>query len=180
MTCIVGLEYHGKVHIGGDLQGTGWNNKIKHDQPKVFVRNGIAFGYTTSYRFGQLLEHVLPDPIVPANPDEIYPWLIKVLVPSIKDTLKDAGYEGGGNCLIGVKSTLWELQNDYSILRSVNGYASVGSGYEYANGAMYAMLTKLKGQALTDEGAQDLVELAIEAAGTFSPSVGVDSVIVTV
>jgi ATP-dependent protease HslVU (ClpYQ) peptidase subunit len=140
MTCIVGFEYADRVYIGGDLQGTGYNNKVVHHQPKVFVRNGVAFGYTTSYRFGQLLEHALPDPIVPDKVEEVYPWLIKVLVPAIKTVLKDNDYEGGGNCLIGVKGQLWELQNDYSVLRSVNGYAAVGSGYEYANGAMYAHL----------------------------------------
>jgi ATP-dependent protease HslVU (ClpYQ) peptidase subunit len=148
---------------------------VVHHQPKVFVRNGVAFGYTTSYRFGQLLEHALPDPIVPDKVEEVYPWLIKVLVPAIKTVLKDNDYEGGGNCLIGVKGQLWELQNDYSVLRSVNGYAAVGSGYEYANGAMYAQLSRVG-----PKSPEELVRLAIEAAGTFSPSVGLDSKIVSV
>ena len=178
MTCIVGLEYNGGVVIGGDVQGTGHNNKIVHTQPKVFNKRGIIFGFTTSYRFGQLLEHALPDPVIPDDPDEIYRWLITVIVPSIKSTLKDNGYDGGGNCLIGVKDQLWELQNDFSVLRSVKGYGSVGSGYEYATGCLFSKLTSLPESEITYPIARAAVQQAILAAGTFSPTVGTDSVVI--
>jgi len=177
MTCIVGCEFDGKVYLGGDIQGTGWNNKVVHTQPKVFNKKGVIFGYTTSYRFGQLLEHSLPDPVVPENDTEIYRWLISVLVPAIKAVLKENDYEGGGNCLIGVKSQLWELQNDFSVLRSVKGYAAVGSGYEYATGAIHGRIGSL-GKVMDRTEAIELVKLAIQAAGTYSPSVGTDSTVI--
>lgn len=177
MTCIVGLEHDGRVFLGGDIQGTGWNNKVVHTQPKVFNKNGVIFGYTTSYRFGQILEHGLADPVVPENPAEIYRWLITVLIPEIKNALKMHGYEGGGNCLIGVKDQLWELQNDFSVLRSTRGFASVGSGTEYAMGSMFTTL--LAGRPRTSEAAETAIKNAIIAAGTFSPSVGTDSEVIS-
>ena len=172
MTCIVGMEIGDTVFIGGDIQGTGWNNKVTHTQPKVFSRGGVVFGYTTSYRFGQLIEHIILDPVVPQQESDVYRWLITVLVPDMKKTMKDADWEKGGSCLIGVKNQLWELQDDWSVLRSCNGYTSVGSGYEYANGSMF---TSVNSGLLRPGNRDDVVNalrMAVRAAGTFSPSVG--------
>lgn len=177
MTCIVGLEYNNCVYIGGDIQGTGWNNKVVHTQPKVFKKAGVVFGFTTSYRFGQLLEHVLPDPVIPDSEAAIYRWLITVLVPDMKSTMKDAGWDGGGGCLIGVKGQLWELQSDWSVLRSVKGYGAVGSGYEYAHGSIYTSMATNLPRSETEAIA--VVKTAIAAAGTFSPSVGCDAVVIS-
>lgn len=177
MTCIVGAEYGNTVFLGGDIQGTGGNHKIIHTQPKVFNRNGVIFGYTTSYRFGQILEQNLQDPVVPQNKAEIYKWLCSVLIPDIRSTLKAHDYEGGGNCLIGVQNQLWEMQNDFSVLRSVKGYTACGSGFEYAMGSMNTYM-----EELGIHNAEDCVRAirrAIKTAGTFSPSVGTDSVIIS-
>jgi ATP-dependent protease HslVU (ClpYQ) peptidase subunit len=176
MTCIVGLEHGGHVFIGGDIQGTGWNKKVVHTQPKVFSKAGVVFGYTTSYRFGQLIEQVLSDPVIPDDSGAVYRWLITVLVPDIKKMLKANEWEEGGSCLIGVKGQLWELQSDWSVLRSVNGYSSVGSGYEYAHGSLYTSL--LDRTIKTDDEAISIVQNAIRAAGSFSPSVGCESVVI--
>jgi ATP-dependent protease HslVU (ClpYQ) peptidase subunit len=185
MTCIVGLEANGKVFLGGDIQGTGWNNKVVHTQPKVFNKKGVIFGYTTSYRFGQILEHGLQDPVIPEDETDIYRWLITTVVPDIRSALKAADYEGGGNCLIGVKGQLWELQNDFSVLRSVKGYGAVGSGYEYAMGslftqiAMHGKVQNTETPILIDAVATSILQTAIQAAGTYSPSVGTESTVIS-
>lgn len=176
MTCIVGIEFDDRVILGGDIQGTGGNHKIVHTQPKVFSKKGVVFGYTSSYRFGQILEHGLPDPVVPKDTDEIYRWIIAVLVPDIKHALRDSGYDGGGNCLIGVRSQLWEMQTDFSVLRSTRGYNAVGSGSEYALGSI---TTSIAFGITTKKDYISAVRQAISVAGTFSPSVGEDSTIIT-
>jgi len=179
ITCIVGLEHKGKVIIGGDVQGTGGNTKILHTQPKVFNKKGVLMGYTSSYRFGQILEHNLADPVVPENINEVYRWLITVLVPDIKRALKDHNYgkdDSGGNALIGVRGQLWELQPDFSVLRSVLGYNAVGSGEEYAKASVYTSTANFGGFATLD-AARSAVELAIATAGNFSPSVGTEAVL---
>lgn len=176
MTCIVGVEFNGSVLMGGDVQGTGWNNKVVHTQPKVFFKKNVIFGFTTSYRFGQLLEHKLTDPVVPEDDEEIYRWLITVLVPDMKSVLESNDFKTGGNCLIGVRGQLWELQNDFSVLRSVLGYASCGSGSEYAMGSICTSLNKI---AQTAEAHKRAITEAIKVAGQFCPSVGTDSVIIS-
>lgn len=176
MTCIVGIEHNGHVFMGGDIQGTGSNNKVIHTQPKVFNKKGVLFGYTTSYRFGQILEHALSDPCIPEDDGDIYRWLITTVVPEIIAVLKSAEYVGGGNCLIGVKGQLWELQNDFSVLRSTLGYAAVGSGYEYALGSVATSL--MGGRSNTDSWADKIVSDSILIAGTFSPTVGTQCTVI--
>lgn len=182
MTCIVGVEYKNTVLIGGDIQGTGGNNKVIHTQPKVFNKSGVVFGYTSSYRFGQLIEHALEEPIVPDNITDIYRWLTSVLVPKLHISMKSGWYVDGdspegGNCLIGVKNQLWELQEDWSVLRSVRGYMAVGSGCEYALGSMLTSMESLN--LKTREHYVEAVKRAVYAAGTFSPSVGTDCTVMS-
>lgn len=182
MTCIVGIEVNEKpakganrrVVIGGDMQGSSWNHKAAYTQPKVFEKNGIVFGYTTSYRFGQLIEHSLRDMAAPKG--DVYTWLVQLLVPSIREALEAGGWKEGGSCIIGVQGEVWTLQEDYSVLRSTCGYSAVGSGSEYALGCL-AGITACKKLASLDDHVQ-AVEQAIEAAGTFSPTVGTKSTVV--
>ncbi len=153
MTCIVGVEKNDKVYMAGDIQGTSGNNKLVHTQPKVFKIGDIVIGYAGSYRFGQIIEAHLSDPFIPSKNHSIYKWLVKVIVPEIAQILEDNGYYGedeesdaitGGNCLIGVRNELWELQEDFSILRSTRGYQSIGSGHEYALAATEALRDQFK------------------------------------
>lgn len=176
MTCIVGLEFEGRVLLGGDTVGTGNNCKMDHTQPKVFNKKGILFGYTTRYRFGQILEHNLADPVVPSDPYEIYRWLITVLVPDIKRALRANDYEDGGMCLLGIKNQLWLLKEDFGVLRPTNGYTSIGSGYEYAIGSIFSSTST---PPTTYEGAETVLRNAVLAAGTFCPSVGCYSTIIS-
>ncbi len=180
MTCIVGMEYNGNVLIGGDLQGTGWNHKIAHTQPKVFSKKGILFGYTSSYRFGQIIEHSLTDPVTPDDPIEIYRWLITVIVPDIREAIVKYGggtADKGGTALIGIKGQLWELQEDYSVLRSVDGCMSVGSGSAYALGALAASLDISK--PISKDECIAMIKRAIAIANMFCPTVGHDSTVLS-
>lgn len=172
MTCIVGLEHEGKVYLAGDIQGTGGNHKVTHTEPKVFIKGEVGFGYTTSYRFGQILQHVLNTPVAPAKED-VYKWLVSTLVPDIRKALKDSGYETGGTCLIAVKGQLWELQDDFSVLRSTEGFTAIGSGHEFAKGCMFSELTQKNGKTGLDPS--KVVRRGVYAAGLFCPTVGQES-----
>lgn len=180
MTCIVGVEVGNKVVLAGDIQGSGGNNKVIHTQPKVFKNGKMGFGYTTSYRFGQLIEHSITKEFVPESPDLIYPWLIKEFVPHCQKTLETGGYSGGGNALIGVNGQLWELQGEFSILRSTKGFNAVGSGYEYALAAMH---THFNGVDLSKELPESVIPVlreVMETVSTYCPTVGSDCVAIIV
>lgn len=174
MTCIVGVEMGDRVVMGGDIQGSSPMTKIVHTRAKVFTVGDLIFGYTTSYRFGQIIENFLPEPHVPADSDRYYEWLIGKLIPDIKGTLERHGWKDGGSCLIGVGGELWAMQDEFSVLRSVNGYNAVGSGEFNAMGALYALN---RHTAITDDNVDAVIRTAIQAAAENGPYVGYEVVI---
>ena len=146
MTCIVGFSLKGKVYIGGDSAGIGeWDLTIRTD-PKVF-RNGPAiFGFTSSFRMGDLLRYAL---VIPErHPDEdIDRWMRTGFVDAVRNCLKAGGFaekeketEKGGRFLVGYEGRLFYVGSDYQVGESVDPYDAVGCGSDYAKGAMAAMI----------------------------------------
>ncbi len=71
MTCIVGVAEPGKGAVVGfdSLGALGWAKTVRADDKGAQLTPWLAFAYTTSYRFGQILAHHLTfetDP--PADP----------------------------------------------------------------------------------------------------------------
>lgn len=58
MTCIVGLKHKDKVYIGGDSLGanTAFQKTVRADE-KVFQKDDMIFGFTSSFRMGQILRY---------------------------------------------------------------------------------------------------------------------------
>jgi hypothetical protein len=69
------------------------------------------------------------------------------------------------------------MQDDFSVLRSVNGFDACGSGYEYAMGSMYTMASIAPPP--DEEAVARVLKRAVFAAGTFSPSVGTECVVIS-
>jgi hypothetical protein len=150
MTCIIGFEdkENNKVYIGGDSCGSNLYNYSLISEPKVFVKDKFIFGYTSTFRFGQLIQYKLKIPEHREDKQSDYEYLVSELAEAIRKCLKDNGHteidkslESGGNCLIGYKGKLYELQCDFSILRTANGFNAVGCGEVAAKTAMM-ILTK--------------------------------------
>ena len=77
----------------------------------------------------------------------------------------------GGNCLIGVRDELWEMQDDFSLIRSVRGYAAIGSGSEYALAATEALKDRLKVP-------KTLLSEVMSITSLYCPTVGSQSTII--
>ena len=113
MTCIAGVEHSGKVWIGGDSAGVaGYALTVRADE-KVWVDNGFVFGFTSSFRMGQLLRYNLSLPLqryeVPeSNAEAEIKFMTTHFVDAVRKVLKDGGYakndngqERGGTFLVG-------------------------------------------------------------------------------
>ena len=149
MTCIVGLVDNKKVYMGGDSAGSdGFLYSIRQE-PKVFKRDGdrgeMIIGYTTSFRFGQLLEHSLDVPIQPKDMDD-HKYMVTLFMDAIRKCLKDGGYtkkkdevEEGGTALIGYHGSLWLMEDDFQIALSPILGDSIGSGVYSALGALHIL-----------------------------------------
>ncbi|WBB78750.1 hypothetical protein O7606_21425 [Micromonospora sp. WMMD882] len=169
MTAIVGLAQDGTVHIGGDSAGvSGLSLSVRADS-KVFHTGRYLFGFTTSFRMGQLIRYSF-DPPKPKKGD-LAAFMSTTFVDALRDCLKAGGWarkendrEEGGTFLVGVRGRLFTVYDDYQVAQAADGFAAVGCGEDIALGALYATAgTGLK------PGRR--VKVALRAAERFSAGV---------
>lgn len=168
MTCIVGLVDAGRVYIGGDSAGcSGWDLTVRADT-KVFRNGQFLFGFTDSFRMGQLLRYALHPP--ERGEDETpYGFMVTTFIDAVRDCLaaggvarKENGVESGGSFLVGYQGRLYCVQSDYQVAQSEDEFASVGCGSQVALGALYAN---------RGNPAEERIRQALEAAERFSNGV---------
>jgi ATP-dependent protease HslVU (ClpYQ) peptidase subunit len=145
MTCVIGLVHGPRVYIGVDSSSVqGWTRRTSNLR-KVFRRGPLLIGYTTSFRMGQLLEHQLQVPEQPpAQTDEAF--MVTTFVEQVRTLLKERGFskiesnaETGGQFLVGYRGRLYSIQTDFQVGEMSEGLDAIGSGAEFALGAMAAM-----------------------------------------
>ncbi len=171
MTCIVGyLSPIKTVVMGGDSCASDSHIRYTVSQPKVFKKGEFLIGYTSSFRFGQLVEHdlKLPYPSPGSDPLDV---MMNEFVPNLRELLKEGGFskvennvETGGTLIVGLRGRLFEVQEDFSVLEHKSGYCAVGSGADFALGSLH---TSHQAGATP----QDAVMAALRAAEAFAPGV---------
>lgn len=145
MTCVVGLVQKGRVYLGVDSAAVqGWTRRPSQVS-KVFRRGPFLIGYTTSFRMGQLLEHHLT---VPAQKDTQtdMSFMVTLFIESVRVLLKEKGFtkiesntEKGGQFLVAYRKHLYTIESDFQVGHMVEQFDAIGSGAEFALGAMKAL-----------------------------------------
>lgn len=145
MTCVVGLVHKGRVYVGVDSSSVqGWTRR-ESKVSKVFRRGPFLIGYTTSFRMGQLLEHHLS---VPRQTDKMadMTFMVTQFIESARGLLKEKGFskveannESGGQFMVGYRGHLFSIESDFQVGEIRDGYDAIGSGAEFALGAMAAL-----------------------------------------
>lgn len=168
MTCVVGIEYDGRVYMASDSSSvSGWD-KTSISFPKMFYVRGLMIGYTSSFRMGQILEYELDVPARASGESKIG-YIIKSVVPAIRSVLKDHGYMGsdserreyGGQLMIGCDGELFVVHSDFQVSRNSCGYAAIGVGAAYAYGSMFSS-GNLAGDASPDVRLHEAMTAAAE------------------
>lgn len=170
MTAIAGFTDAGKVYIGGDSAGVaGLSLTVRADE-KVFRNGEFVFGFTTSFRMGQLLRYAFRPPTLKEDQD-IYRFMVTDFVDAVRLCLKAGGYasrdketESGGTFLVGFRGRLFEVDDDYQVGESIDGYGAAGCGRDISRGAFYAMNN-------WDVKPKDRIRIALEAAERHSAGV---------
>jgi len=143
MTAIAGFCDTGHVWMGGDSAGvSGWDLTVRADQ-KVFKNGDFLFGFTSSFRMGQLLQYKLQPP--KQHDQETYAYMVTAFVDSVRECLKAGGFaekdkerESGGVFLVGYKGRLFYVASDYQIAEALDGYDACGCGDAFIRGALFA------------------------------------------
>ena len=143
MTCIVGIVDNGTVYIGGDSAGVSNNFLTIRNDAKVFYNHGAVFGFTSSFRMGQLLRYSFMPPKRHYD-DDLMEYMCTIFVDTLRTTLKKGGYakkehevESAGTFLVGIHRQLFEIDSDYQVGQISGGYSAVGSGREPAMGSLF-------------------------------------------
>lgn len=168
MTAIAAIVQDGRVLIGGDSAGVDGHELVVRADAKVFTTGPYVFGFTSSFRMGQLIRYAFEPP--EPGPD-LSRFMVTGFVDALRECLKDGGWatkeneqESGGTFLVGVHGRLFGVEDDYQVAEPADEFAAVGCGAHLALGALYAT----RDLGLTP---QDRLERALQAAERFSSCV---------
>jgi ATP-dependent protease HslVU (ClpYQ) peptidase subunit len=168
MTCVVGVKENNNVWIGADKSSVAGYLMRSTNIDKVFRKGEYVIGYTTSFRMGQLLQHVINLPEPPEKID--VGFMVLEFVENIRKGFKEYGYskidnneETGGTFIVGVKNQLFQIDDDYQVNYSDDNYLSCGAGVYYALSSMEALKSVLP--------PEERIKESIRIAGKFCTSV---------
>lgn len=186
MTCVVGYidSENNKVFMGGDSAGVSENfNLTVRTDGKVFKNGDFIFGFTDSFRMGQILKYSFVPP-TPKDDEDIHAFMCTKFVNALRECfveggfakIEDTTFEVGGTFLVGYKGMLFEIYDDYQVGIPIDGFSAVGCGGDVAKGALHA-IKSIKFD--TPPLAKDVVFIALQAsernnAGVRSPFVVID------
>jgi len=170
MTIIVGYKHEGNVYIGGDSLGiSGYDTSNRIDE-KVFVTHGIAYGFTSSYRMGQILRYHSIKIVHEDRKVDLPAYIVRHLVPMWRKIMEKHGflYAGGGqeesgSFLVGIDGRLFQIDSDFQVAENRLNYDAIGCGFAYALGYLFSD---------PDDTPKKVVTKAVKAAIEFSAGCG--------
>lgn len=150
MTCIVGLVHRGTVWMGADSAGVNTDTlslSVRQDR-KIGRNGGFLFGFTDSFRMGQLLLHVLVPP-EPESNEDLFAFMVREFVPAARKCMEDGewgrtheGTAASGVFLAGFRGRLFLIDSDFNVQESADDFNACGCGGEIARGALFATPTR--------------------------------------
>lgn len=139
MTCIIGYVDNGCVYIGGDSAASDESDIDVRKESKVFRNGDMGFGYSGSFRMGQLLRYSLRIP-VQKNKTPILRYLCTTFVNAVRKCFKENKYipdpKEDWAFIIGYRGHLYQIYDDFHVAEVNTPYDACGGGKAYALGAM--------------------------------------------
>jgi hypothetical protein len=169
MTCVVGLVEGNDVFIGADSAGVaGLSIAVRADE-KVFRNGEFVFGFTTSFRMGQLLRYRFSPPDLREG-QSIMAYMVTDFIDAVRATMADGGFLhtdngriSGGNFLVGFRGRLFEIDEDFQVGERLGNFAAVGCGSDLALGSLFS--------TPRSAGPISRITTALGAAASFSAGV---------
>jgi ATP-dependent protease HslVU (ClpYQ) peptidase subunit len=172
MTCIVAIKKDSVVYMGADSAGVAGYDLVVRNDPKIYQVGEFLFGFTGSFRMGQLLGYSMPK-LIKEEAMPIHQFMVTTFIDTVRQVLKDGGFaskkdenESGGTFLVGYRGHLFCVEGDYQVGEVAQDYCAVGCGAQIALGSLYTSPYADR----IDEPEQRL-RIALEAAQEFSAGV---------
>ncbi len=169
MTCIVAIKSNNQIIMGADSAGiAGYELRIRKD-PKIYKVGEFLFGFTSSFRMGQILGYSFVPP--EHRPDySIEKYMHQVFVDALRDVFHSKGFsrnnsgeESGGTFLIAYRNHIFQICSDFQVAESIHDFDAVGCGADVALGALFA--------TTTNHNIKERATIALNAAEQFSSGV---------
>lgn len=145
MTCIVGFIENENVWVGGDSLGVGGLSCVTRADEKVFLNGEMVFGFTSSFRMGQVLRYKFSQPEQSQFKSD-YEYMVTDFIDSVGNVLADANFatiENNvitiGSFLVGYNGKLYHVEDDLQVAIASKNYNACGAGEDIALGALYAL-----------------------------------------
>ncbi len=179
MTCIVGFLHKDTVYLAGDSAGTddNFSQQIRKD-PKVFQNGPFIFGFTSSFRMGQILMSSKFKPWKQKSDQSDYDYMITDFIDALREAFKEGGYlqkreegdEIGGTFLVGYKGQLYYVEDDFQVGEVYDPYLSVGCGSDLALGSLFTQTRELeiKDPEWDVDDIINMLILSLDAASRYS------------
>lgn len=165
MTCVIAIEQDGVAYIGSDsFLGTDLI-RDSVDKPKFFFKgNSLVIGYAGSLRSAQIVEHSIKFRR-PRKGESIDRFLVKEVVAKIRAAFAEEGLSDTCDTefLVVCRNKIYMIQSDFSVARNAHGFLVIGSGQDFALGALAAIPK--------DIPPKERIEKALSIAAEFSPHV---------
>jgi ATP-dependent protease HslVU (ClpYQ) peptidase subunit len=168
MTTIVGVQTENGCVIASDSRVADNGKVYTHpDMVKAVERGNYIIAGAGDYRALQVVLHGWQPPIVTAKAKtNIYEFAINKVAPSLKSTLNEAGIDFNKvsdnsddkfelQLLIAINGTILEIDSDFAIAMNDTNLYAIGSGGDYALGALHAgasVLDAMRIAALNNNG----------------------------
>jgi ATP-dependent protease HslVU (ClpYQ) peptidase subunit len=174
MTCIIGYkdQKNSCVYIGADSLGSNSYTKTVRNDPKFFhYTKDIIFGFTTSYRMGQLImyaDNLFSEINIHDKEFFTHKNLVTKFIPNLIKLYKeneDDNIDKNGTFILATFDKLWKIYDNFQVQESLDNFVSCGSGEELALGALYA-LQKNDNYSIVEK-----IVIGLESAEKFSCSV---------
>jgi hypothetical protein len=168
MTCIAAVAHEGNVWMGADSAGVaGFALTVRRD-PKIYRVGEFLFGFTSSFRMGQLLGYQFTPP-THHREWSAERYMATVFIDALRGTMKAGGFAGtergaevAGEFLAGYRGRIFRIGCDYQVGENVESFDAVGCGADIALGALHST---------RDKAPRNRVILALQAAEAFSAGV---------
>ena len=191
MTTVVAIQGDGYVVMGTDsrLSATDANGFVSRvhtmssNVSKISQNNGMLIGLAGDVRAINLIAHSFQAP--QASPSlrgkKLDDYITNKFVPSLRACFDLHGYsapqrdtsehmaEQGSEILLSINAVIYQIDNDYAWSNDASGLYAIGTGGQYAIGALAALL-KTKNTTMAMAKKQCLNALAI--AAKYDPHTG--------
>jgi len=162
MTCIVAVSDGSRVTVGADSASVADESLMIRADQKIFKLGELIIGFTSSFRMGQVLQHLTQVPKAPSDDRDLMRYMVAEFIPAIRSSLRDAGFssvennvESGGTFIVAIRSKIFCVYSDFQIASPACDYAAVGCGDQIAEGSLFST---------EGESVERRVEVALRAA----------------